>query len=190
VKLFHQSNPFVWRPSHGRHTCPCGSPPAGATDPADVAPSPLSWCAHPTWQHVWRPSQRRHTCTCNPPKHTVRQFLWDLAVLRGSMCGADATGATLACVAPMPRAPHIHLSVAPAPAPSPTLSFFFLFLSASPPQPPPPPASPSAPPPNRPRNRQIYPAKSFLLHSSRYSPSIPSDSSTIVGGFGRFGYEP
>jgi hypothetical protein len=107
----------VWRP----HTCPCGSPPAGATDPADVAPSPLSWCAHPTWQHVWRPSQRRHTCTCNPPKHTVRQFLWDLAVLRGSMCGADATGATLACVAPMPRAPHIHLSVAPAPAPSPTL---------------------------------------------------------------------
>jgi hypothetical protein len=30
-KLFHASNPFVWRPSQGRHTCLCGAHGSGAT---------------------------------------------------------------------------------------------------------------------------------------------------------------
>ncbi|KAK1685664.1 hypothetical protein QYE76_046512 [Lolium multiflorum] len=69
-----------------------------------------------------------------------------------SMCGADAT------------APHIHLSVAPAPSPT-LLSSFSSSLLLLPnrrrrtPH--------LRPPPNQPRNHQIYPANSFLLHSSR-----------------------
>ncbi|XP_071681213.1 serine/threonine-protein phosphatase 7 long form homolog [Lolium perenne] len=71
------------------------------------------------------------------------------------MCGADATGAThpLKCGARVRAQPDpLFLLSLPLCFSSPTAAAARL---------------PFGPPPNRPRNRQIYPAKSFLLHSSR-----------------------
>jgi hypothetical protein len=40
-KLFNPCNPFVWRPSHRRHTSLCGVRAGGTTCPSDVAQSTL-----------------------------------------------------------------------------------------------------------------------------------------------------
>ncbi|KAK1612457.1 hypothetical protein QYE76_036130 [Lolium multiflorum] len=106
-------------------------PCCGATDLADVALD-AGWRADPTWQHVWRPSHRRHTCTYNCPNHNVRQSVWDLAVL-ASMCGADATGATLHGGADATGATHpLKCGARARPQPDPALSLLSL-LSFSPP---------------------------------------------------------
>jgi hypothetical protein len=73
-------------------------------EPLCVAPvAPAPHC------EVWRPWRRHHTNRVAKTAKSWRIVLQYVLCKHNRMCGALATGATIHCVAPIPRAPHMSI---------------------------------------------------------------------------------